>query len=84
MSSLTFGELKLRSNRIMEDPPVKDFELALRELIDSYRGQVSKTSMLDMMMIQRDLVDEEWRYDEVVEDAPATTTKTETHGGQNG
>lgn len=54
---ITYGEVKA-SPEGWEDLKVKkDVELAINEVIESYRHLISKDKMLDALMAQRDLVD---------------------------
>lgn len=59
MADLTYGELRLHSERVREEPPVKDFELALSELIQIYRHRAPRTSVIEALARQGSLVSED-------------------------
>ena len=54
---LTYGELHRTSVRVREEPPVKDFELALSELIQLYRHRITRDSAAAALEYQHELVD---------------------------
>jgi hypothetical protein len=61
---MTFDELLATSVRIEEEKPVKDFELAVSELIAMYRHRVSKPTVLFALRRQHDLVSEDVGWQE--------------------
>jgi hypothetical protein len=67
---ISYADVK-QSPSLREEKPVKDFELALSELIDSYRKHVSKTAIASALSLHADLVanDETWTQTQT---SPAT------------
>lgn len=62
---ITYGEVKTSPHGWMEampnaNEPTPKFELALAELIDGYRGKVSREEALDALKAQTERVDQDW------------------------
>jgi hypothetical protein len=61
---ITFAEVKASPGWEDAMPnanePIKNFELALAELIDTYRGRLSKVEVIDSLEGQRDRVNYDW------------------------
>ena len=62
MGDMTYGELRSSSSRVEEERPVKDFELAVSELIQMYRHRTDRQKVLDALTTQANLVaaDDGW------------------------
>jgi hypothetical protein len=71
---MTYGELHRTSVRVREEPPVKDFELAISELTAMYRGRISRDSAVSALKRQGEEVaaDDGWNMEAATpaEDAP--------------
>jgi hypothetical protein len=72
---MTYGELHRTSVRVREEPPVKDFELAVSELIQMYRGRITKGSAIAALARQGEEVAADNGWDDPAaatpEDQPA-------------
>jgi hypothetical protein len=72
MEDLTYGELHRTSVRMREEPPVKDFELAVSELIQMYRGRITRDSAVTALKRQAEEVDADsgWDHEAAAKDEP--------------
>jgi hypothetical protein len=57
MSGMTYGELRSSSVRVEEERPVKDFELAVSELIAMYRHRAPRAKIHEALVEQAALVE---------------------------
>lgn len=62
---ITYSEVKNSPHGWMDampnaNEPMKDINLAMTELVDSYRGKMAKEDVLNALQTQRDRVDEDW------------------------